>query len=47
MSLFWAAFGLGLGYLGLQRRQSAGGGSPPADTTGQPMGLLLALTYAS
>lgn len=29
MSLFIAAFGLGLGMLGLQRRHASGGGAPP------------------
>lgn len=28
-------------------KASTGGGSPPAGTTGQPMGLLLVLTYPS
>lgn len=29
MSMFIAAFGLGLGMLGLQRKGASGGGSPP------------------
>lgn len=49
MSLFVAAMGLlGLTFSRLGAgRKATGGGSPPADTIGQPMGLLLALTYPS
>lgn len=50
MSTILAALGglgLAFGRLGAGRKASSGGGSPPAGTTGQPMGLLLTLTYAS
>lgn len=47
-SLVLAALGFhGFSKLGLVNKAASSGGSPPAGTTGQPMGLLLALTYAS